>query len=201
MSVESTPAQIRSAFKESVRHHYVMFLIEGIALIVLGILAILAPTIASLAATVFFGWILLLSGVVGLISTLRARHAPGFVWSLISALVGIAAGVILLGWPVQGVLSLTAVLIAFLFIEGVVSILFALEHRRGLSGRWGWMLASGVLDIVLGAILLAGLPGTALWALGLLVGINMIFGGSALIGMALASRAGSSSAGNAAASA
>ena len=136
MSVEPTPAQIRSAFRESVRHHWVMFLIEGIALVVLGILAILAPQIASLAATVFFGWILLLSGVIGLISTLRAR--------------------------------------------------------------WGWMLASGVLDIVLGAILFAGLPGTALWALGLLIGINMIFGGWALIGMALASRPGSS-AGNAAA--
>lgn len=188
MSVDSTPAQIRSAFRESVRHHWVMFLIEGIALVLLGILAILAPHIASLAATVFFGWILLLSGVIGLITTLRARHAPGFAWSLVSALLGIAAGVILLGWPVQGMFSLTAVLIAFLLIEGVVSILFALEHRRGLSGRWGWMLASGVLDIVLGGILLAGLPGTALWALGLLIGINMIFGGWALIGMALASR-------------
>ncbi len=200
MSVESTPAQIRSAFKESVRHHWVMFLIEGILLVLLGLLAILAPQIASLAATVFFGWILLLSGVLGLISTLRARHAPGFVWSLISALLGIAAGIILLGWPVQGMFSLTAVLIAFLLIEGVVSILFALEHRRGLSGRWGWMLASGVLDIVLGGILLAGLPGTALWALGLLIGINMIFGGWALIGMALAGRP-AGSAGNAAASA
>jgi uncharacterized membrane protein HdeD (DUF308 family) len=188
MSVESTPAQIRSAFRESVRHHWVMFLIEGIVLVLLGILAILAPQLASLAATVFFGWILLLSGVIGLISTLRARHAPGFIWSLVSALLGIAAGVILLGWPVRGTFSLTAVLIAFLLIEGVVSILFALEHRRGLSGRWGWMLASGVLDVLLGAILLAGLPGTALWALGLLVGINLIFGGWAMIGMALAGR-------------
>lgn len=200
MSVESTSAQIRSAFKESVRHHWVMFLIEGIVLVLLGILAILAPQIASLAATVFFGWILLLSGVVGLISTWRARHAPGFIWALISALLGIAAGVILLGWPVQGMFSLTAVLIVFLFVEGVLSILFALEHRRGVSGRWGWMLASGLLDIVLGAILLAGLPGTALWALGLLIGINMIFGGWALIGMALAARPGSSAGDAAAAS-
>lgn len=191
MSVDSTPgAQIRSAFRESVRHHWVMFLIEGIALVLLGILAILAPQIASLAATVFFGWILLLSGAIGLVATFRARHAPGFAWSLVSALLGIAAGAILLGWPVQGMFSLTAVLIAFLVVEGVVSILYALEHRRGLSGRWGWMLASGILDIVLGAILIAALPGAALWALGLLIGINMIFGGWALIGMALAGRAG-----------
>src|SRR5579872_6483756 len=188
MGISSTEAAISSAFRENVRHHWVMFLIEGIVLVLLGILAILAPQLASLAATVFFGWILLLSGVIGLVSTLRARRAPGFIWSLVSALLGIAAGVILLGWPVPGRFSLTAVLIAFLLIEGVVSILFALEHRRGLSGRWGWMLASGALDIVLGAILLAGLPGTALWALGLLIGINLIFGGWAMVGMALAGR-------------
>ena len=195
MSIGSSPGtQIQAALRQSMHHHSTMFLIEGIVLLLLGALAILAPQIATLAATVFFGWILLLSGVVGLISTVRARHAPGFVWSLISALLGIAAGVILLGWPVQGTFSLTAVLIAFLLIEGVVSILYAFDHRRGLSGRWGWMLASGLLDIVLGAILFAGLPGTALWALGLLIGINLIFGGSALIGMALASRQGNAAA-------
>jgi uncharacterized membrane protein HdeD (DUF308 family) len=180
--------QIRSAIRHTVAHHWVLFLCEGIALVILGIIAILAPALASLAATLFFGWILLLSGAIGLISTLRARHAPGFGWSLASAIVGIAAGAVLLGWPVQGVLSLTAVLIAFLFLEGIVSIFYALEHRRGLTGRWGWMLASGVLDIVLGAILLAGLPGTALWALGVIVGINLIFGGWALILMALSAR-------------
>ncbi len=190
MAIESSNGaeQLRSAIRHTVGHHWVLFLCEGIALVILGIIAILAPTLASLAATIFFGWILLLSGAIGLIATLRARHAPGFGWSLASAIVGIAAGAVLLGRPVQGVLSLTAVLIAFLFLEGIVSILYALEHRRGLSGRWGWMLASGVLDIVLGAILLAGLPGTALWALGVIVGINLIFGGWALILMALSAR-------------
>jgi uncharacterized membrane protein HdeD (DUF308 family) len=88
--------------------------------------------------------------------------------------------------------SLTAVLIAFLMLEGVVSIFYALEHRRGLSVRWGWMLASGILDLVLGGILLAGLPGSAVWALGIIIGINMIFGGWSLIAMALAARSASS---------
>ena len=181
--------QIGSALARTVRHHWVLFLSEGIALLVLGMLAIFLPALASLAATVLFGWILLLSGVIGLIATLRARHAPGLWWSLLSALLGIAAGALLLGWPLQGVLSLTAVLIAFLLIEGILSIFYALEHRRGLSGRWGWMLASGVVDLALGGLLLAGLPGTAVWALGLVIGINMLFGGWALILMALAGRA------------
>jgi uncharacterized membrane protein HdeD (DUF308 family) len=180
--------QLRSVFRATVGHHWVLFLSEGIALLILGTLAIIVPVLASLAATLILGWILLLSGIVGLIATIRARHAPGLWWSLISALIGVVAGALLLGWPLQGLFSLTAVLITFLILEGVVSILYALEHRRGVSGRWGWMLASGVLDLVLGAILLAGLPGSAVWALGIIIGINMIFGGWALIAMALAAR-------------
>ena len=172
----------------AVRRHWVLFLCEGILLVVLGILALLAPVVASVAATVFFGWILFLSGLLGLISTIRARRAPGVGWSLVSALIGMAAGVLLLGWPVLGALSLTAVLIAFLFAEGIVSIMYALEHRNALSGRWGWMLASGIIDVTLAVLLFLGLPGTALWALGLILGINLIFGGWALIFMALHAR-------------
>ncbi len=172
----------------AVRRHWVLFLAEGIVLVILGVLALLAPVVASVAATVFFGWLLLLSGIVGLVSTFRARHAPGFWWSLLSALIGIAAGVMLLGWPLLGTLSLTAVLIAFLFAEGIVTIMYALEHRNALSGRWRWMLASGIVDVGLGVLLLVGLPGTALWALGLILGINLIFGGWALIFMALHAR-------------
>jgi uncharacterized membrane protein HdeD (DUF308 family) len=180
--------QVREQLSGAVRRHWGLFLSEGIALVILGILAVMAPAIASVAATVFFGWILLLSGIVGLIATVRARAAPGFGWSLLSALIGIVAGVLLLGWPLQGTVSLTAVLIAFLLVEGGVSIMYALEHRSALSGRWGWMLASGILDVGLGLLLFAGLPGTALWALGLLVGLNMLFGGWALILMALYAR-------------
>ena len=172
----------------AVRRHWVLFLSEGILLVVLGILALLAPVMASVAATVFFGWILFLSGLLGLISTIRARRAPGVWWSLVSALIGMAAGVLLLGWPVLGALSLTDVLIAFLFAEGIVSIMYALEHRNALSGRWGWMLASGIIDVTLAVLLILGLPGTALWALGLILGINLIFGGWALIFMALHAR-------------
>ena len=92
----------------------------------------------------------------------------------------------LLLWPITGTLSLTLVLIAFFFIEGIVSIMYAIEHRNQLTGRWGWMLVSGIIDLILAGIIFAGLPETAVWALGLLVGINMLFGGAALIAMALA---------------
>jgi uncharacterized membrane protein HdeD (DUF308 family) len=146
------------------------------------------PWIATLAFTIFIGWLFLISGVVGLFTTFYMRGAPGFWWSLVSAIIAIAAGVVLLLWPVNGTLSLTLVLIAFFIVEGGATILYAVDHRDQLSGRWGWMLVSGIIDIILAAIILTGLPGTAVWALGLLVGINMVFGGAALIAMALAAR-------------
>ena len=185
-SIDATT--MRAAVGEAVRRHRGMFLFEGILLSALGVIAVLVPAIASIAATLFFGWILLFSGILGLFTTLRGRQLPGFWWSLLSALIAIVAGVLLLGWPVQGLFSLTSVLIAFLLVEGTVSIFYALEHRTG-PVRWGYMLASGVIDLVLGLILFAGLPGTAVWALGLLIGINLFFGGWALILMALSAPA------------
>jgi uncharacterized membrane protein HdeD (DUF308 family) len=181
-------ARLAAEVAGTVRRHWLLFLCEGIGLVILGVLALLAPAIASVAAAVFFGWLLLVSGILGLIATLRARRVAGFWWSLLSAMVGVVAGALLLAWPLQGTMSLTAVLIAFLLLEGAVTIMYALEHRSALSGRWGWMLASGILDVGLGVLLLLGLPGTALWALGLILGINMLFGGWALIFMALAAR-------------
>jgi uncharacterized membrane protein HdeD (DUF308 family) len=173
---------------EAMRRHRGLFLFEGILLTVLGILSVLVPAVASFAATIFFGWALLISGAAGLFTTFRGRQVPGFGWSLLSAIVGIVAGILILLWPAQGVLSLTTVLIAFLLVEGAVTIFYALEHRTG-STRWGFMLVSGIVDVILGLMLFAGLPGTALWALGILIGVNMLIGGWSLIMMALATPA------------
>jgi uncharacterized membrane protein HdeD (DUF308 family) len=180
--------QIQRAVATSLHEHWVLFLVEGIVLVVLGLLAIVVPPIATLAVEILFGWLFLISGIVGLVTTYWMRQAPGFWWSLVSAVLGIAAGIVLLVWPVSGVLSLTLILIVFFTIEGIATIMYALEHKRELSGRWGWMLASGIVDLILAAIIFIGLPGTAAWAIGLLVGINMVFGGSALIAMALHAR-------------
>jgi uncharacterized membrane protein HdeD (DUF308 family) len=180
--------RLQSAVANSLHAHWRLFLAEGIILFILGILAIVVPPIATIAVEVLIGWLLLMSGVVGLISTFRTRGAPGFGWSLLSAVIGTVAGIVLLAWPLSGALSLTLILTVFLVLEGVVSILYALEHKRELSGRWGMMLFSGVVDLFLAGIIFAGLPGTAAWAIGLLVGINLVFGGSALIAMALHAR-------------
>ena len=189
MSAQQSSIQgIQRAATAALREHWVLFLVEGVVLLVLGATAVVLPPIATLAVTILFGWLFLVSGIVGLVTTFWMRQAPGFWWSLLSAALGIIVGAMLLASPVTGALSLTLVLIAFFLIEGAVSIMFALDHRRELSGQWGWMLMSGIIDLVLAIMIFAGLPSTAAWAVGLLVGINMIFGGTALIAMALHAR-------------
>ena len=180
--------RLRRVVLASLHEHWVFYLIEGIILMALGAAAIIIPPIATVAVTIFFGGVLLLSGIVGLLTTLLMRGVPGFWWSLISAILAIVVGVMLIGWPVRGAFSLTFLLIVFFIIEGVVSVMFALDHRWELPGAWGWMLASGIVDLALATIIIAGLPGTAAWAIGLLVGINMAFGGVALVVMALQAR-------------
>jgi uncharacterized membrane protein HdeD (DUF308 family) len=172
----------------AIHAHWGLFLFEGIMLIILGAAAIILPQVATLAFTLVIGWLFLISGGIGLVTTFWMRSAPGFWWALLSAVIGIAAGIVLIRWPINGTVSLTLLLIVFFVVEGVATLMYAFEHRAQLTGRWVWMLMSGVVDLILAGIVFAGLPETATWALGLLVGINMLFGGVAMIGMALAAR-------------
>jgi uncharacterized membrane protein HdeD (DUF308 family) len=171
-----------------VREHWKAFLFEGILLAVLGIAAIVVPSLASLAITIFLGWLFLIVGIAGLMITFWAPRIPGFWWSLLSAALAVLVGILLLIQPVQGMLTLTIVVGAYFLAEGAVTIMYALDHRRELSQRWGWLLTAGVMDIIVAFVIIIGLPGTAAWAIGLLVGLNMMFGGATLIGMALAAR-------------
>ena len=184
------PQDVRAAFGRALHDHWGLFLAEGIILVILGLIAIVIPPLATLATTILIGWLLVISGIAGLIMTFRGRHAPGFWWALVSAVIALVAGALLLWQPLVGVLSLTFVLIAFFLIDGVLSIFLAIEHRRELVGRWSWILVSGIVDLIIAGIIWAGLPGTAAWALGLLVGIDLVFGGAALIMVALAARRG-----------
>jgi uncharacterized membrane protein HdeD (DUF308 family) len=190
MTLPQDVAKLQSEMSAAVREHWKAFLFEGILLVVLGLGAMILPPLASLAVTIFLGWMLLISGVAGLVLTFWARQMPGFWWSLISAALAILAGIVLLARPAQGVLTLTIVISAYFLAEGVTTIMYALEHRRELSERWSWMLFAGVMDILIAAMIITGLPGSAEWAIGLLVGINLLFGGASMIGMALAARKG-----------
>ena len=181
-------SELPTKMRDAVREHWKALLIEGILLAILGLAAMVVPPAASLAVTILLGWLFLISGIAGLALTFWARELPGFWWSLISAALAVLAGGILLAQPAQGALTLTIVVGAYFLAEGVATIMYALEHRRELSGRWSWMLIAGLMDILIAAIIISGLPGSALWAIGLLVGVNLLFGGATLIGVALAAR-------------
>jgi uncharacterized membrane protein HdeD (DUF308 family) len=188
MAMNQPGTDLQRQVANAIHAHWGLFLFEGIMLIILGAAAIILPQVATLAFTLVIGWLFLISGGIGLVTTFWMRNAPGFWWALLSAVVGIAAGIVLIRWPINGTVSLTLLLIVFFVVEGVATLMYAFEHRAQLTGRWVWMLMSGVVDLILAGIVFAGLPETATWALGLLVGINMLFGGVAMIGMALAAR-------------
>jgi uncharacterized membrane protein HdeD (DUF308 family) len=182
--------QAQAAITASLHAHWKFFLIEGLVLMLLGVIAVCVPPLATVTVEIFIGWLVLLSGILGLVMTFQTRGSPGFGWSLLSAVIGIAAGAVLLMWPLSGVFSLTLILSVFLAMEGVISIMYALAHRRESSSRWQMMLVSGIVDLLLACIIVAGLPGTAAWAIGLIVGINLFFGGLALTTIALQARSG-----------
>jgi uncharacterized membrane protein HdeD (DUF308 family) len=200
MNRDSESERALANLAKSIHDHWVVFVAEGAALIALGVLAIAVPSIGDAHATVVVGWLFLVSGVVGLAATYWARQAPAFWWSLVSALLAIIVGGVLvanrsqdlygglMGWPFAQIGQLRFILLLFFLIEGGASIMFAFEHRRQFSGRWGLMLASGVVDIALAVVIIFDLPGTSAWTMGLLVGVNMILGGAALIGMGLHAR-------------
>lgn len=183
-----TKEEMTALVRKSIHDHWRLFLVEGIVLVLLGIAAIILPPIAGLAVTIVLGWLFLFGGAMGLVASFMGRNAPGFGWSLLSAVVALLAGGILLWHPLQGLITLTYVLIAYFVIDGVFTIALAIEHRRQLTGRWQWMVVNGIVDLILAAIIVAGLPGAFEWALGLLVGIDLLFGGASLIAMALDAR-------------
>lgn len=177
-----------AAVTQSMHEHWGLFLAEGIVVTILGLAAIIVPPIAGLFATVVLGWLLLIAGAVGLFVTLRSRQAPGFAWALLSALAALVAGGLLLWNPLQGLVTLTYVMTAFFIVDGVLTIVLAIAHRRELTGKWEWMMVNGIIDLLLAAIIIMGFPGTLVWAFGLLLGVDMIFGGASLIAVALQAR-------------
>jgi uncharacterized membrane protein HdeD (DUF308 family) len=181
----------------AIHDHWELFLAEGAALLVLGLAAIAVPFIAGNVSIFFLGWIFLLAGVVGLISTLQGRNAPGFGWSLLSAIVALLVAAVLLLNPLQSLASLphnlttlAHLLTLFFIIDGFLMIVYAVSHRREQSGWWELLLVHGVVDFALAGFLLTGLPDSALWALALLVGLDLAFGGLTLVVMAWEARKG-----------
>ena len=188
MSTSSITPNPERAIAETIRLHWILFLVQGIIMMVLGVLAIIWPQISTLAVDIYVGWMFLLSGLIGLVTMFVASSAAAFLWSLLTAALSLFVGVLLLWHPVEGAVSLTLVLISFFIVEGVFQIAGAIRHREAFPDSWGWLLMSGLADLVLAAMMIWGWPSTAIWALGLIAGLNLITSGLAIVMVATAAR-------------
>jgi uncharacterized membrane protein HdeD (DUF308 family) len=167
---------------DEIKQHRGGLLVTGIISLVLGSLAILAPLAATMAVTLLIGAVILVQGVIQLIHCFKAKAWSAFAWNLLVAVVYVIAGGLILARPLLGAITLTLVLAVFFIVEGVVKLSLAFKLKP--APRWAWVLFSGIMGVVLGLIILSGWPGDTLWALGLLLGIDLIFGGWALIMLA-----------------
>ena len=179
---------MQRAVRDALHAHWVLFLTQGVIMVILGVVAFVLPTVATIAVDMFVGWLFLISGVFGLAALFSVRGVPAFVWTLITAALSVVVGGLLIWRPVEGAFSLTLVLTAFFIVEGIFQIVASFTSRDAMPGSWGWMLASGLADLVLAAIIVAGWPLSAGWVLGLLVGINLITSGLAVVMAAIAGR-------------
>jgi uncharacterized membrane protein HdeD (DUF308 family) len=185
---DTTMNNMHQAVRETVRVHSGLFLAQGILTTLLGVAAVIWPQISTLAVDLYVGWIFLLSGAVGVVMMFFAPNVSAFLWTLLTAALSLFAGVVLVWHPVEGAVSLTLLLVAFFIAEGVFQIAAAFSYRTVFPDSWGWMLFSGIADVVLALLLIAGWPSSASWALGLIVGVNLITSGVATIVVASAVR-------------
>jgi uncharacterized membrane protein HdeD (DUF308 family) len=166
-----------------VREHPGRFIALGIVFVILGVLAIFVPFFAGVTVTILLGWLLVVGGVAEVVHAVMDRRWGGTAWTIFSALISVVAGVLLVSTPVRSKLFLTLVLAGFLVAEGVLKLGRALSHR-GLP-VWGWLLLDGILSLILGVLLWFHWPSTAAWAIGLLVGIQLLLSGTSMLALGL----------------
>ena len=149
---------------------------SGALAALLGILAIVFPVAASIGFELLLGAILVAYGLVELARVFWVRGTGHILANLLVGLLAIATGLLLLAFPMQGVLSLTILFGAFFMAIGSLKLIYAFQERQGPG--WTWGALSGALSVALGVLLVTALPGAALWAIGMLVGIDLIFFGA-----------------------
>jgi uncharacterized membrane protein HdeD (DUF308 family) len=178
---------LRKQLAEELHAHWKLFLIQGIGMIILGLAAIALPEISTLAIAILVGWLFFIGGIFRLMMLTRSRRVPGFGWSLVSAILSVVLGILLVLRPFEGVLTLTIAMVALFVVEGITTIVIAVEFRRRLH-NWGWILLNGIVSLVLAGLIWSGWPTSATWAIGLFVGIYMLFIGLSLVTTAIAAR-------------
>lgn len=167
------------------RGNWLWFVLVGISLIVLGCLALGAIGIATLASVLVFGILLTAGGIAETIGAFWSRGWSGFFNQLLSGLLSLVVGLLFLRAPGEAMLVLTMLLAVLLMVGGLFKIIAAFSYR---FAAWVWTMVSGIIDLVLGLMVLFGLPTSALWVIGLFVGISLLFRGFNWIGLGMVDR-------------
>ena len=147
----------------------------GVLLIIAGIIAIIEPAPAALAADLLISWLFVFVGCVQIFYAIQQRAAPGLRMKLLSAVLTLVLGIFLVSRPLIGIASLALLIGAFLLISGISNVMlgFRLKPAKG----WGWVLFDGLLSIVIAFLIASGWPQSSIGFVGVLVGVLMIYGG------------------------
>lgn len=155
------------------------FYLLGVVLILLGIAAIGSPFVTTIAAKVVLGWLVLIGGVLQVAHAFGTREWSEFLLDLLAGAAFVVVGAWLAFFPLTGILTLTLLLAVTFIVQGILELGMAFRLRPNTG--WFWMLIAGIVAIAVGLMLIADLPGSATWAIGLLVGINLIMSGVAYL--------------------
>ena len=186
ISLDAAAATMRDAMRQTVRRYSLWYLVQGMLMVVTGVLALIYPWIASVAMVRLLGWFLIVSGVLQAIGLIGAREVPYFWLELISAILPIILGLLLLRHEDVSLYFFSIVVIVYFMIEGIVKILFALTIRPFPS--WGWVFFSGVIGIALSIYLWANLSIVSALMLAVLLGVLLVVEGAALASLAWRAR-------------
>jgi len=170
---------------EELKRNWAWFLAVGIALVILGLMAISWSVLTTLVSVAIFGWLLLIGGVLTVVHAFLRRRWGGFFIELFAGLLYLLVGLMVVGNPADSAVALTLVIALFLLIGGVFRIVTALTVR---FQHWLWMLLNGVISLLLGMMIWSQWPVSGLWVIGLFIGLDMIFYGWSLVMLALAVR-------------
>ncbi len=148
----------------------------AIVMILLGIIAIAFPFFIAIASTVLFGGIFILAGVAQIVYAFQSRGAGQVVWKIILGLLYLLSGIFVMLNPLEGAVAFTIVLGITIFLQGTIQVSLAFQ-MRWISFNWGWMLTSGLMGIIFGIFIWSSSPLRAVWFIGTLIGINLLFDG------------------------
>jgi uncharacterized membrane protein HdeD (DUF308 family) len=147
----------------------------SVLMILSGMLAIALPMVAAVAVTAIVGWLLIFSGALHLVYAWRGGHASAATWEILLGIAYGAIGFYVLAHPLAGLAGLTLALAVYLFVKAVLELVLAFQLRPA-SGT-GWLVVDGVITLALAAMIAAAWPSSAVWTIGTLVGISMLFSG------------------------